>query len=1023
MIAVGYVNVRGLSAAKWTAACRLLDDGLSYLFLAETWYVDHDLRRTDRRFVCCTERPVSTGSRGRPNGGICLLATKEARSRVERFVAGVDFLTFVVEGVSISGVYYPPQLPLEELSRSLQNVRRSAVILGDINTVFPSHKSAQGGGLPERIPIFQELQRCEGLRRALPLQDGDSCLTGLKLDHCFVRGARRCELRLLSSKKRGFSTDHSYIMHLVLPTSSGSVPPPPSPSSSSCFSSSSSSANPTATRFRLAGLTDDDTCALLLQTLEGSLSRMSFPHDCDEYNSRLLEVLCTCCHDVLRPVSASPPSARFASRRRVRILREPAVVADRLYREATLNSGENAAVVPTDGARARGQSAMDECLEALRERYASPPSARGMPAPYLATSSPEVEPFSRDDVVSVISKADVTRSADEDGLHVKILKRCASCVLFVDALQGLFNLCLRVGRVPRAWSLTRIHLLSKDPAGPRNIDNLRPITLMCSFRKLFEVLLCARLARHPCMELHPNQIGFRTGFAACTLAAGVHRLLAEGRRKICVCLDIKSAFDVLDLDRLRLRLVERNCPPYVLSLFHGLFFGGTGSTLLVNGASSEVFWRSRGVPQGAPSAPSLFNVYVDGLVALGNSRDELCFFYADDGILLGDDYDGMQRMLDDMAGWCADNDLRFGVAKCAVLTRLPPRPLLLYGSEIPRREEYAYLGFPLRADGIDFLEHVLRRLASAVGKVAWLGHSSGSWTVAERLRVYLDRLAPSFEYGAPLVVAWMNGGGRERVESFVRKTRAPWKQLLCWIGDGRGKSRPGVLASVLGQLTLRRRFELLHLRYQLVLDRLPPSFLRQLLGLPGGFGRHLGPSEEWTRFLETSSLLPSLEAALDRRVRALRRRWVIHEAREAHLTRLIPMEARGVEGAPFADGILDAHEAASQGNLLSYRTGVFLHGRRCLCGDLFRRGHEDDCMFLESMICLSEDEVESMALMAAMLDVEGGRFTRIDWMLNVGEVERAALVLEEIGRTIRLHFARLCEMQENEDVELRFVSI
>ena len=48
-------------------------------------------------------------------------------------------------------------------------------------------------------------------------------------------------------------------------------------------------------------------------------------------------------------------------------------------------------------------------------------------------------------------------------------------------------------------------------------------------------------------------------------------------------------------------------------------------------------------------------------------------------------------------------------------------------------------------------------MASAAGRVSFLRRHSDRWGPAHRLRIYRQYLAPMFEYGAPLVSAWIEG--------------------------------------------------------------------------------------------------------------------------------------------------------------------------------------------------------------------------------------------------------------------------
>lgn len=62
----------------------LIREGVfDYLFLLETWYVDHAARRGDPRVIATTEMPPTPLLTGRHPGGITLLGTPAAQAGCE----------------------------------------------------------------------------------------------------------------------------------------------------------------------------------------------------------------------------------------------------------------------------------------------------------------------------------------------------------------------------------------------------------------------------------------------------------------------------------------------------------------------------------------------------------------------------------------------------------------------------------------------------------------------------------------------------------------------------------------------------------------------------------------------------------------------------------------------------------------------------------------------------------------------------------------------------------------------------
>ncbi|PVH70216.1 hypothetical protein DL98DRAFT_598000 [Cadophora sp. DSE1049] len=132
---VSYVNVQGLSANKFDICYRLLDTIYDFLFVAETWFIDHHVRRHDRRFLASTPKPRH--DRGRPSGGIYLLGTKHTRSIISNVNLTRHSITFTATSIRISGVYFPPtSITDANIAAHLVTLHSSSIVIRDINIRF-----------------------------------------------------------------------------------------------------------------------------------------------------------------------------------------------------------------------------------------------------------------------------------------------------------------------------------------------------------------------------------------------------------------------------------------------------------------------------------------------------------------------------------------------------------------------------------------------------------------------------------------------------------------------------------------------------------------------------------------------------------------------------------------------------------------------------------------------------------------------------------------------------------------------
>ena len=87
----------------------------------------------------------------------------------------------------------------------------------------------------------------------------------------------------------------------------------------------------------------------------------------------------------------------------------------------------------------------------------------------------------------------------------------------------------------------------------------------------------------------------------------------------------------------------------MLALIASLTFRGVRSRVVSDSEASDWFFCSRGVLQGLPLLPCLFNLFVDGLLEELNDGSPLIprsLFYTDDGMLLASSSSEIQRLLD-----------------------------------------------------------------------------------------------------------------------------------------------------------------------------------------------------------------------------------------------------------------------------------------------------------------------------------------------------------------------------------------
>ena len=99
--------------------------------------------------------------------------------------------------------------------------------------------------------------------------------------------------------------------------------------------------------------------------------------------------------------------------------------------------------------------------------------------------------MSIEDIVAELRHQDSNKACGIDGVHIRLIQTLAS-TSFVHVLTALYNSYIRYAKTPYAWNDTMVCLIVKDHSRLKDADNVRPITLIGMFRKVFERLLLRR---------------------------------------------------------------------------------------------------------------------------------------------------------------------------------------------------------------------------------------------------------------------------------------------------------------------------------------------------------------------------------------------------------------------------------------------------------------------------------------------------------------------------------------------------
>jgi len=224
--------------------------------------------------------------------------------------------------------------------------------------------------------------------------------------------------------------------------------------------------------------------------------------------------------------------------------------------------------------------------------------------------------ISYEDILEAFSRSPKTSSPGMDGLPYEIVKLIVEHPSCRKIVTDVYNNALSFSDIPPSWTKSCVSLLpKKQPL--ENLKNWRPISLINTDAKVFTRILANRLSASSSTLINSHQTGFvRDRFIADN--GLLMKLIMDHARlskssSIGLLLDQEKAYDRVHPTYLRHVLVRFGYPTSFVDCIEQLFFS-TDLHINVNGHISDSVPQFRGLKQGDPISPILFNLAFEPLL-------------------------------------------------------------------------------------------------------------------------------------------------------------------------------------------------------------------------------------------------------------------------------------------------------------------------------------------------------------------------------------------------------------------------
>jgi len=332
---------------------------------------------------------------------------------------------------------------------------------------------------------------------------------------------------------------------------------------------------------------------------------------------------------------------RFAFARTQELMSEnPGLLAKHVC-QGTDHMGPNALAAPRE-----------EVEQLYRDLWGTKVSEAELPDPATPVGDirPEgfLKPFSVSEVLQRVKRLARRTAAGPDGIRKDHILEPAH----VSLISFMLNRVLQSRCLPSDWLVNRTTLIPKEGKDASKATNCRPITIGSLLGRVYWGLISDRFTK--VIKLSPRQKGFvkEAGcFNNVHSLSEILRLMSKTRGGVAVQLDVTKAFDTAPHSAIKTALRNKGIPGFACDMVVRSYVGVT--TSIGHPQGNIAIQLMRGVKQGDPLSPLLFNLILEPLLldlekmagfSVGTIRVSVLAF-ADDLFLLADDPGTAQALL------------------------------------------------------------------------------------------------------------------------------------------------------------------------------------------------------------------------------------------------------------------------------------------------------------------------------------------------------------------------------------------
>ena len=358
----------------------------------------------------------------------------------------------------------------------------------------------------------------------------------------------------------------------------------------------------------------------------------------------------------------------------------------------------------------------------------------------------------------------------------------------IEIILQVFNKCLTTGDIPKIWCYGLITPIYKK-GNKLNPDNYRGICVMNAILKVLCLTLNERLKSYlyKLNTINKAQIGFkakcRTSDHILTLKTIINKHAKDkNKKKVVACfVDFRKAYDSIWQKGLFHKLNNNGINEPFLSILKRIY-SNSACAVKIGNKHTQFFQCTRGLRQGCPLSPNLFNIYVNDLFSrlLSANSDPLslnqipvsALMYADDLVILSTTQEGLQKCLDELYKYYIEwkLDVNIDKTKCMQfmkISKLHNQQFRFGDRTIKNVKEFTYLGITF--NGSTSFQPALKELSNKANRALFSLNSKyklSKLPLDIAIKLFDVMISPILLYGSEVWGAYEYNSNQENLHKW-----------------------------------------------------------------------------------------------------------------------------------------------------------------------------------------------------------------------------------------------------------------